>query len=163
MARRMIPGWMVLAIGMILAACSVSNPLLPLPVGILVHFLPIGIVSATMLLRCKKSDLMADISAAIVGCLWGSALGIALSAGFLKLITSRSAHPYDEMAYGVLVVLALLAIAGIWLVDFIRKENGYSFRRFLLEGCIAACLVLPNMIPAMQVMAFFEGILSKLV
>lgn len=103
------------------------------------------------------------LSEIMVGCLWGGLGGTALTAGFLKLITSRRAHPYDEVAYGVIFAVALLLALVVWVADMLCNEETYSFRRFAFEVGTAILVVLPATVPAYFLMAFFEGILSQYV
>ena len=103
------------------------------------------------------------LSEIMVGCLWGGLGGTALTAGFLKLITSRRAHPYDEVAYGVIFAVALLLALVVWVADMLCNEETYSFRRFAFEVGTAILVVLPATVPAYFLMAFFEGILSRFV
>lgn len=162
MRKRQIAGLIVLTAGLVLGVCNMEGWFLFIPLSAVANCLPMAL-AALILLRSKKSDVMADVSAAVVGCLWGVLLGIALTAGFGKLLTSRAAHPYDEAAYGIIFAVSLLLVMIIWLMDFIRYEQKISFRRFLLQGFIAASLVLPTVVPAFHVMNFFEGILSQYV
>lgn len=131
-------------------------------VGVLVYCLPL-LLSAVILLCCKKSDVMADASAAITGCLWGLLLGTALAAGFLKLITPRKAYPYDEPAFGVIFVAAVALGLITFVIDCIRNGNRLSFRRFALQCGIAASLTLPAIVPAIRVIYFFESLLGEFV
>ena len=103
------------------------------------------------------------LSEVMIGFLWGCLGGTALTAGFLKLLTSRRAHPYDEVAYGVIFVVALLLALVVWVVDMVCNEETYSCRRFAFEVGIAILVVLPATVPAYFLMAFFEGILSRFV
>lgn len=131
-------------------------------VGVLVYCLPL-LLSAVILLRCKKSNVMADASAAITGCLWGLLLGTALVAGFLKLITPRKAYPYDEPAFGVIFVAAVALGLITFVIDCIRNENRLSFRRFALQCGIAASLTLPAIVPAYRAIYLGERLLRPLV
>ena len=103
------------------------------------------------------------LSEVMVGFLWGCLGGTALTAGFLKLITSRRAHPYDEVAYGVIFVVALLLALVLWVADVACNKETYSFRRFAFEVGVAILVVLPATVPAYFLMTFFEGILSGFV
>lgn len=103
------------------------------------------------------------LSGAMVGCLWGGLGGTALTAGFLKLTTSGFENPYDEVAYGVIFMVALLLAVVVWLVDIGRNEETYSFRRFAFEVGVAILVVLPATVPAYFLMALCESILSEFV
>ena len=118
------------------------------------------LLAAIMLFLCHKSQMMADLSAALTGCLWGMGLGVGLVAGFGKLLTSRRVHPYDEMAFGILVLLAILMIVAVGLVDAMRNEKRLSWGRFAWECAIAFSLIVPTCWPAARLMAYFESILS---
>lgn len=131
-------------------------------IGVLVYCLPL-LLSAVILLCCKKSDVMADASAAITGCLWGLLIATALTAGFLKLITPRKAYPYDELAFGVIFVAAVVMGLITLVIDCIRNENRLSFRRFALQCGIAASLTLPAIVPVYRAICLGEGLLRPLV
>lgn len=161
MDKRMIGGILVLVLGLLLGICNIGWPIFS-HITLLSICLTIGI-SILMLRRCKCSDVMADPSAALTGCMWGILLGISLVAGWFKLLTKRRMHPYDEAAYGIICVMSLLLALIVWLFDITHNQKKLSFRRFLLQSCIAASLVVPMVLPAMHIMMFFEGILSQYV
>ena len=162
MRRPCFAGLLVLFTGLFMTACSFSGLLLGFPIGLAVNALPL-LVGTWMLLRRSESSLASDFSIALTGCLLGVLLGIALTSGFLKLLTSGKAHPYDEAAYGILFALSLMLAVTVWIIDLTRNLAHFSLRRLVLQGIITASLVLPSVLPAAKTMAFFEGILSKFV
>lgn len=153
MAKRYMGGLIVLALGLALMACHIlDNYTLYLNYGVqeglmLVHILPIG-VALLMLLRCKRSNVMADPSAAVAGCLYGVCLGSVYPA-FVAMLWFG-----DGTADGrgvIFFVAALLLTALVCVMDCLRNKKKLSARRFLLEGCIAVSLIGPMFVPAYRV------------
>ena len=153
MAKRYIGGLMVLALGLALMACHIlDNYTLYLNYGVqeglmLVHILPIG-VALLMLLRCKRSNVMADPSAAVAGCLYGVCLGSVYPA-FVAMLWFG-----DGTADGrgvIFFVAALLLTALVCVMACLRNKKKLSARRFLLEGCIAVSLIGPMCTPAWRI------------
>lgn len=160
MDKSYLAGGMVMLLGITLAV-SGSNMFLFDKIWIVAAMegLPL-LLAAIMLLRCRKSQILADFSAALTGCLWGMGLGVALMAGFLKLIVSGRAHPCDELAYGILILLMLILICTVGLVDALRNRERLSLGRFVWECIIAFSLIWPTLLPAAKLMQYFEAILS---
>lgn len=159
MDKRMFGGLLVLAAASLLGICNTIIPTAFWFAAMLGILLAIGI-AVWMLLSCKSLDVMADISAALTGCIWGVLLGISLMAGWLKLLTKRSMHPYDEAAYGIICVVSLLLALIVLGFDIALNEKKQSFRRFALQGSIAVSLTPVAMGPAYILMLVFEVILS---
>lgn len=159
MAKRRLGGVLVLSLGLLLLICNTIIPTFMGQIGAFFHIPLIGI-SILMLCRCSKSDVLADVSAAFTGCAWGILMGIGLVAGWLKLITQRRQHPYDEAAYGIIFVIELCMAVIILLIDIVHNAKKLSFRRFLLQGAITICITPLAMGPAYVLMLIFEIILS---
>ena len=153
MAKRYIGGLMVLALGLALMACYIiDHYTLYLRYGVqeglmLVHILPIG-VALLMLLRCKRSAVMADPSAAVAGCLYGVCLGSVYPA-FVAMLWFGDGTADGTGA--IFFVAALLLTALVCVMDCLRNKKKLSARRFLLEGCIAVSLIGPMGTPAWQI------------
>jgi hypothetical protein len=154
MAKRYIGGLIVLALGLALMACHIlDNYTLYLNYGVqeglmIVHSLPIG-VALLMLLRCKRSNVMADPSAAVAGCLYGVCLGSVYPA-FVAMLWFADGEPVDGI--GVIFFLAaLLLTVLVCVMDCLQNKKKLSFRRFLLEACIAGSLIGPMFVPAYRV------------
>ena len=134
MGNKRMAGLWVLILGLLLGIWNMDTPAFS-GIAIFGNILTIGI-SILMLYKCKRSDIMADLHAAIVGSSWGVLLGISLTAGVCKLFNSRSVHPYDEAAFGIICVVSLLLVLIIGWIDGTVNAERRSFRRFLLQGCI---------------------------
>ena len=134
MGNKRMAGLWVLILGLLLGIWNMDTPAFS-GIAIFGNILTIGI-SILMPYKCKRSDIMADLHAAIVGSSWGVLLGISLTAGVCKLFNRRSVHPYDEAAFGIICVVSLLLVLIIGWIDGIANAERRSFRRFLLQGCI---------------------------
>ena len=154
MGKKQVGGLIVLALELALMAYHIIDQYtFYLKYGvqgglIIVHSLPIG-VSLLMLLRCKRSKVMADPSAAIVGCLYGVCLGSVYPA-FVAMLWFADGEPVDGI--GVIFFLAALLLPVlVCVMDCLQNKKKLSFRRFLLEACIAGSLIGPMFVPAYRV------------
>lgn len=150
MIKRYMGGLMVLVLGLALMAYHIIDfYTLYRKYGVqeglvIVHSLPI-LVALMMLLRCKRSAVMADASAAIAGCLYGVCLGSVYPA-FVAMLWFG-----DGTADGrgvIFFVAALLLTVLVCVMDCLRNKKKLSARRFLLETCIALSLIGPMFAPA---------------
>ena len=150
MIKRYMGGLMVLVLGLALMAYHIIDfYTLYRKYGVqeglvIVHSLPI-LVALMMLLRCKRSAVMADASAAIAGCLYGVCLG-SVHPAFVAMLWFGDGTADGTGA--IFFVAALLLTVLVCVMDCLRNKKKLSARRFLLETCIALSLIGPMFAPA---------------
>lgn len=126
---------------------------LPLVVWILV--LVIG--------RCRWVSL-GSTEAVGMGILYGALSGAGAAALFLALLTAAMTdryyrNPYDSAAFAIILLLVLILFIGLTVVDYVKFRWNPLWVR-IVTVCVT---FLPCMLMAMQLMAYFEKILSQYV
>ena len=160
-------GLILLGAAILLATAHIFSPFSNYPLSWLITIGPIVIVTAVTLLGCRRKNCCMDVSAVVFGIIYGVLLAAFAAAVLLRLSLMLSPwyaqHPLDEIAS--YIIMAVSAIAG-FLALYIEYRNVgeelFSWRT-LLELCIAGSVALALFMPFLQIMEFFEGILSILV
>lgn len=105
-----------------------------------------------------RFDAMADTKAVLLGFVYGG-LASVWCVAILALLLSGKSQPYDSGAYAIIQFVAAGLFLAILLIDC--HKNGLS--RMWVRVLTAMVSLLPAALMALQLMGYFEGLLSPLV
>jgi hypothetical protein len=165
MGKKQIGGILVLLIAVASVPLSYFVSLGDYLATYLINGLPALLWGLVLLLGSRKSEALADTKAVILGIIYGGLTGVGGTAylnilAYMMLDNGYSGTtPYDNAAYAIitLVSMALFFVLLIW--DYCKNGEERLWMRVLT----ALVTVLPTILAALPIMAFFERILSQYV
>lgn len=148
--RKWVGGGLVLALGIVLSADG----------GFIIG-LPALVWGLVLLLGSLRFAALADTKAVLLGFVYGGLASVWCAAAWnlLSLGFWDVNHPYDSGAYAVIQFVAVVLFVIILQIDY--NKNGLS--RMWVRVLTAMVTLLPAALMALQLMGYFERLLSPLV
>lgn len=156
--------WIVILPLCLLTGVALCSSMMVHKYAWLVNCLPLLIWTVAVAAGQYRWPALGDPAAIIFGILYGAFAGAGaaafLSSAMLVMLANRyDRHPYDSAAYAIILLLSLMMFLALAIIDYTK------FRWHPLWVRIVSALVtfLPCMLTALNLMAYFEGVLSRYV
>lgn len=132
--------------------------------GWLFNCLPVLIWAVVIAICQRRWPSLGNSAAVILGIGYGALAGVGAAALFLALLTAAMTdryyrYPYDSAAFAVILLLALILFVALAVVDYVKLR----WKPLWVRIVTVLVTFFPCMLMAMQIMAYFEGVLSQYV